>query len=321
MNELTLIQTETLPGNLTVAEVDATMAYAEAEKAPSTRLAYSADWRHFSIWCLSRGATALPAHQGIVAAYLSSLAATGKKAATIGRRAAAIAHYHRQAGHDAPTNAAGVKATMRGIRRTIGTAKAKKTAATADIVMRMLAQCDDSLIGRRDRALIAVGMAGAFRRSELVALTTDDVEHTKEGLLITIRRSKGDQEGAGQVVSLPHGHHIRPCEALEGWLTAAGIAGSGQPLFRSVALGGRLGGPLTGDVVARVVKKLVARAGLEGADFSAHSLRSGFLSSAAEHRADVFAMQRQSRHKNLQVLAGYIQSKSLFIGHAGAGFL
>jgi integrase len=131
------------------------------------------------------------------------------------------------------------RAVMKGIRRTLGTAPVKKHAATADIVMRMLAQCDDSLIGRRDRALIAVGMAGAFRRSELIALTTDDIETTKEGLLITIRRSKGDQEGAGQVVSLPHGHHIRPVEALDQWLDSAGIT-SGL-LFRSVALGGRLG--------------------------------------------------------------------------------
>ncbi len=208
---------------------------------------------------------------------------------------------------------------MKGIRRTLGVAPTKKHAATADIVMRMLAQCDDSLIGHRDRALIAVGMAGAFRRSELIALTTDDIETTKEGILVTIRRSKGDQEGAGQVVSLPHGHHIRPVEALDQWLDSAGIT-SGL-LFRSVALGGRLGDAMTGGAIARVVKKLIARAGLDRKDFSAHSLRSGFLSSAAEHKADVFAMQRQSRHKSLDVLSGYVQSRSLFVGHAGAGFL
>jgi site-specific recombinase XerD len=163
------------------------------QKAASTRAGYAADWKHFSIWCLSRGAQALPAHQGIVAAYLSHLASSGQKASTIGRRCAAIADRHKQAGVDpSPTAAAGVRAVMKGIRRTLGTAPTKKHAATADIVMRMLAQCGDGLIGHRDRALIAVGMSGAFRRSELVALTTEDVEHTRKGVLITSRRSKGD---------------------------------------------------------------------------------------------------------------------------------
>jgi integrase len=170
------------------------------------------------------------------------------------------------------TASAGVRAVMKGIRRTLGGAPTKKHAATADIVMKMLAQCDDSLIGRWDRALITVGMTGAFRHSELAALTTDDIETTKEGLLITIRRirrSKGDQEGAGQVGSLPQGHHIRLVDALKAWLNSAGIT-SGL-LFRSVALG--QGDAMTGGGIARVVKKLIACAGLDRKDFSAHSLR------------------------------------------------
>jgi integrase len=183
----------------------------------------------------------------------------------------------------------------------------------------MLAQCDDSLIGKRDRALIAVGIAGAFRRSELIALTMDDIEEVKDGLLITIRRSKGDQEGAGQVVSLPHGHHIRPVEALSLYLDMAGITDG--VLFRTVKLGGTLGSAMKGNNVARVVKKFVSRAGLDRTVFSAHSLRSGFLSSAAEANANVFKMQEQSRHKNLDVLSGYVRSKNRFVQHAGAAFL
>ena len=311
---------EQLPGTLTTAEIDAAMAYAEASHAESTRAAYGRDWRAWCAYATARGASTLPGHPGIIAAWISAQADAGRKASSIGRSVAALAYYHLQAGIDpSPTATAGVRAVMKGIRRKLGTAPVKKHAATADIVMTMLKQCGDDLIGRRDRALIAVGMAGAFRRSELAALTTDDIEQTKEGLLITIRRSKGDQEGAGQVVSLPHGHHIRPVEALEAWLDSAGI--SSGLLFRSVALGNRLGDELSGNAIARIVKKLAARAGLDRLVFSAHSLRSGFLSSAAEHKADVWAMQRQSRHKNLDVLAGYIQSKSLFVGHAGSGFL
>ena len=110
-----------LPGILTVAEIDATMAYAEAEKALATRAAYASDWRDFSIWCLARGATPLPAHVGIVAAYLSGLADSGRKASTIGRRAAAIGYHHKIAGHEPPTNQEGVKAVLRGIRIAIST--------------------------------------------------------------------------------------------------------------------------------------------------------------------------------------------------------
>jgi hypothetical protein len=130
--------------------------YAEAEKALATRQA-----RDFAAWCALRGATALPAHQGIVAAYLSRLADSGRKASTIGRRAAAI-------GHEPPTSSEGVKAVLRGIRRTIGAAKQGKAPATADLIGQMLALCPDSMIGRRDRALLALGFAGAFRRSGAV---------------------------------------------------------------------------------------------------------------------------------------------------------
>jgi site-specific recombinase XerD len=98
MKDLAVITHEQLPGHLTVAEIDATMAYAEAEKAPATREAYASDWRDFALWCAAKGATPLPAHVGIIAAYLSSLAHQGRKASTIGRRAAAIGYRHKVAG-------------------------------------------------------------------------------------------------------------------------------------------------------------------------------------------------------------------------------
>jgi integrase len=322
VNDIALIVPEQLPANLTVAEMASAIGYAEAATSGATRRAYASDWAAWCAFATSRGAQILPAHPGVVAAFLSAQADAGRKASSISRSMASIAYHHRQSGYDpSPTATAGVRAVVKGIRRTLGTAPTKKRAATSDVVMKMLAKCGDDLIGLRDRALLAVGFAGAFRRSELIALTTDDVEHVKDGMVITIRRSKGDQEGAGQIVSLPHGYHIRPVEALEQWLTAAGITGPGETLFRQVRLGGRLGGPLSGDAVARIVKKLIARAGLDRSVFSAHSLRSGFLSSAAEHKADIFAMQRQSRHKSLDVLSGYVQSKNLFVGHAGAGYL
>jgi site-specific recombinase XerD len=219
---------------LTVAEIDAAMAYAAAEKSPATRRAYAFDFRHFEVWCLGRGACPLPAHQGVVAAYLSALADGGKRASTIGRRAAAIGDRHKLAGYPSPIASEGVRAVLRGIRRTIGSAKQGKAPATADIIGRMLALCDDSLIGTRDRALISFGFAGAFRRSELCALEVADLVAVQDGLRVLIRRSKGDQEGLGQEVAIPHGYRLRPVEAVQTWLAAAEIT-AGRCFGRSRA--------------------------------------------------------------------------------------
>jgi hypothetical protein len=124
-------------GELFIAEIEQTKRYAEAEKAAATRRAYATDWRDFVAWCAQRGATALPAHVGIVAA----LATIGLKASTIGRRAASIGYHHKLAGHEPPTSSEAVKTVLRGIRGTIGAARAGKAPATADVLMQMVALC------------------------------------------------------------------------------------------------------------------------------------------------------------------------------------
>jgi site-specific recombinase XerD len=308
-----------LPGALTTAEIDATMAYAEAEKAQATREAYASDWRNFAAWCALRGATALPAHVGIVAAYLSWLADSGRKASTIGRRAAAIGYQHKIAGHEPPTGSEAVKAVLRGIRRTIGAARAGK-APTADLIGQRLALCPDTMIGKRDRALLAFGFAGAFRRSELCALEVADLTEVPDGLRVLIRRSKGDQEGQGQEVAIPRGYRLRPVEAVQTWLAAAEI--SAGPVFRAVALGGKVSEvALADDSAARIVKRYVHRVGLDAAAYSGHSLRSGFLTSAAEAGASIWKLSEVSRHKSLDTLRGYVRRVDLFREHAGATFL
>ncbi len=305
-----------LPGALTTAEIDATMAYAEAEEALATRAAYASDWRDFAAWCASRGATALPAHQ----AYLSSLADSGRKASTIGRRAAAIGYHHKIAGHEPPTGSEGVKAVLRGIRRTIGSAKQGKAPATADLIGQMIALCPDNMIGRRDRALLCLGFAGAFRRSELCALEVADLTEVPDGLRILIRRSKGDQEGQGQEVAIPRGYKLRPVEAVQTWLAAAEI--STGPVFRAVGRGGRVScEALADDSAARIVKRYASRVGLDPASYAGHSLRSGFLTSAAESGASIWKLSEVSRHKSLDTLRGYVRRVDLFKEHAGAAFL
>ena len=149
------------------------MHFAENEKSASTRRAYATDWRDFAAWCAARGATPLPAHSGIIAAYLSSLAQQGRKASTIARKAAAIGYRHKLAGLEPPTSAEGVRAALRGIRRSVGVARAVKAPATAAIVRRMLDGCGARLIDIRDRALLAFGLASAMRWSELCALRVE----------------------------------------------------------------------------------------------------------------------------------------------------
>jgi site-specific recombinase XerD len=301
-------------------EAAATMAFQKNEKAAATRRAYASDFRAFVVWCDARGLEPLPATPTVVATFLAAQATAGIKAATLARRAAAIRHAHALKGLEPPTHSEIVKTTMRGIRRAIGTRPEQKAAATAERVALMISLIPDTLGGLRDRALILLGFAGAFRRSELVALTVADLVETPEGYRVTIRHSKTDQEGAGQEVAIPRGARLRAVEAIQVWLAAAGITDG--PLFRPVAKGGRvLPQALTAESVANIVKARARRAGFDAATFAGHSLRAGFLTSAAEHGASVFRMMEVSRHKSVDVLRGYVRRAELFKEHAGAGFL
>ena len=176
----------------------------------------------------------------------------------------------------------------------------------------------------RDRALLAFGMAGAFRRSELVALRVSDVEWVKEGLRVTIRRGKTDQEGAGATVAIPEGRRLRPKALLEAWVQQAGIVDG--PLFRQLVRGKKdaasvAPSPMSDRAVARLVQARAVAAGYLGSDFAGHSLRAGFLTAAARAGASVFKMREVSRHKSMQVLADYVRDAELFRDHAGEGFL
>jgi integrase len=262
----------------------------------------------------------LPAHAGIVAAYLSHLATIGRKASTIGRKASAIGYFHKLGGHEPPTNQEGVKAVIRGIRRSIGTAPVQKTAATAALVRRMIDLCPDTMIGRRDRALLAFGLASAMRRGELCALEVADLTETPDGLRVLIRRSKTDQEGQGQEIAVPRGLKLCPVASLQEWLAAAEI--SAGPVFRAVLRGGRVSDTaLTPDCLGRVVQKLAARVGLDPKTFGGHSLRSGFVTSAVEANAPLMKIAEQTRHRSLDMLRVYSRRVDLFRDHAGAAFL
>jgi site-specific recombinase XerD len=255
-----------------------------------------------------------------VAAFLAGEAKRGVKASTIGRRVAAIRYAHRLAGHEPPTNSETVKATVRGIRRTIGVTKDRKAPIVAELARAMALAAPAGLKGLRDRALLLLGFAGAFRRSELVALDVADIVETEDGARVLIRRSKTDQEGAGETIAIARGSVACPVKALRAWLEAAEITEG--PLFRPVAKGGRVAAERLSDkTVATVVKRYARRVGLDAGAYSGHSLRAGFLTSAARRGASIFKMRDVSRHKSMDVLQGYVRDADLFRDHAGAGLL
>lgn len=312
-------ETALAPADL-AAEVYRAHVYARAQHATATRHAYMADWARFEAWCKLRGIPSLPASPEAVATFLGALAGSGIKPSTMANRLAAIRYGHVIAGHESPTSSELVRATMKGIRRTVGAAPNRKAAATAERVLAMLPHIPDSLIGTRDRALLLVGFAGAFRRSELVALSAADLEEAAEGLRIHVRRSKTDQEGVGAVVPIIKGKVACPVAALNAWLAAAGIADG--PVFRPINRWGTvLPKALTGHAVAHMVKRYAALAGFNPADFSGHSLRAGFATSAVTAGARLFRVMDITRHKSTDTLRGYVRQAEEFKDHAGEGLL
>ena len=165
-----------------------------------------------------------------------------------------------------------------------------------------------------------LGFAGAFRRSELSALKITDIEETEQGLRIIIRQSKTDQEAQGQEIAIYKGVRLRPVEAVKEWLEAAHLTEC--HLFRSLLKGNKVSEKsLSPFSISQIVKKYAALAGFVEGDFSAHSLRSGFITSAAERGASLFKMMEVSRHKSVDTLQGYVRKAELFKDHAGSSFL
>jgi integrase len=247
--------------------------YASRTVTDATTRAYDKDWLDFAGWCASKNLGALPATPVTVGMYLASLA-DRLKVATLTRRLAAISTRHRLAGHQIDTKAPQIHDLMRGIRREHGTAQRRVKPATTDVMQAMVETCDESLLGRRDRALLLVGFAAALRRSELVALNVADVSFVPQGITVRVARSKTDQEQAGQVVGVVQtGRKTCPVAALQSWLAAAKLA-DGR-VFRRINRHGQLGAALSDQSVALIVKRRAAMIGREAGEFSGHSLRAG----------------------------------------------
>lgn len=295
--------------------------YIEGSKAENTWRAYRADWRDFVKWCQKESRQPLPASPETVADYLEYLAKEeNRKASTLQRRLTAIQQVHKWMKVPSPTATEEVRTAWATIRRRIGTAQTGKAPAMLEDIRRMVDTLPDCPLGVRDRALLLLGFAGAFRRSELVALNVEDIETTTDGLVVHLRRSKTDQEGQGRKVGIPYGSNPATCpvRSLQKWLTLSGITAG--PLFRSVNRHGQISEKRLSDkAVALVVKRAAEAAGLDPKKYSGHSLRAGLATSAAAAGKSERSIMAQTGHKSVNMVRRYIRDGNLFRDNAAAG--
>jgi integrase len=322
------------------AALAAAQALARKAAAPATLRAYKADWTHFAQWCAGHGFTPVPAAPSTVGAYLASMAESHAPT-SIRRRLAALGKMHRF--NDLPWNPAhrDIQGPLQGIMRTHGRPVQKAAALTLPMLRQILATCDHSARGRRDRALLLFGFIGALRRSELVALRVEDVAIVGGGtgrgspgiaggstggggLRLRIARGKTDQEGQGVEIGLPRGRHVETCpvRAFEAWQAVA--RRKAGPLFRKISTGGGIGAAaLHPDAVRRILAQRVRMAGLtvEGFDrLSAHALRVGFITAAYDKGVRDEDIMRHTRHRDLRTMRGYVQRAGL-VTESPAGLL
>jgi integrase len=289
-------------------------AYVQAGIAPATKRAYRADLDHFRAW----GGT-IPATDALVAAYLADHAAV-LKVSTLTRRLAAVSIAHDARDLSNPVRTPLVRATMRGIRREHGAAQHQAKPLLREDLFVVLGAMGDRLKDLRDRALLLVGFAGGLRRSELVAINLIDFDRVREGIILTIRRSKTDQDGMGRKIGIPFGRTIHcPIRALENWLSAARIESG--PVFCPVDRHGRLSASrLSGEAVSLILRDRMAAAGFDPTGHSGHSLRAGFATSATRVGISTFKIRQQTGHASDAMLSRYLREGELFLGNA-AGIL
>ena len=309
--------------------------------AENSRIAYAKGWRCFENYCEQRCIDPLESTPSSIVDFLVFSATepqtkTGKllSMSTIILYKSAINRKYTEHGKASPARHPKVDAIMKGLTRYRGVSPRQVEALSENHLSKMLSVCDDvarkpsyELIGLRDSALLAIGFAGALRRSELCALSVNDVEVLPKmdktcgkKMFLHIRKSKTDQAGCGQRVAILDGKNIRPIQRLQNWLHASKI--SEGPLFQTMRRGGMIRGrPLHHSDIPRLVKHYAEAIGLDPSKVSGHSLRAGFVTSAAIHHARLDKIMEVTRHVNPATVMKYIRDADTFRDHAGEKFL
>lgn len=299
-----------------------------AAQSENTRAAYQKGWKHFVSWCQHVDLDPLGARTDDIVKFLIAMASQhrpcgGKPLAlnTLKLYRSALNDRWRRMGQPSPAADRNVNEALQGLTRLVGSAPRRVKALREYQLLEMLNMCGGGLHGLRDAAVLSLGFAAALRRSELCSLRTDDLQRKgPERLMLNIRRSKTDLQGIGQNVAVIEGKFITPIRHLERWLQASGI-GEGF-VFQTLRRGGISSGrPLDSGDVARVVKRYAQRIGLDPGEYSGHSLRAGFVTSAATHHARIDKIMEVTRHRSAETVLKYIRDEQSFVDHAGASFL
>jgi len=288
-------------------------------RSVNTKKAYASDWAQFEAWCAGEGWVSLPAAPETIALYLTAMTMQGRKVNTLTRRLAAIHQAHQAAGFPSPTSTPVVQTVLTGIRRTHGVAVQGVDALLTEEIVVMVRTLPETLLGTRDRALLLLGFAGAFRRSELVNMNVEDLASRREGLAITLPFGKTDQEGHGRLVGIPYGTHDETCPvlAVRHWLAAAQITDGA--VFRGLNRHGQvISSRLAGRAVATIIKRAAEAAGFDSTHISGHSLRAGHCTAAALAGVEERVLQQQTGHKSSTMLRRYIRAGSLFLENSAA---
>ena len=298
-----------------------TLLNLQSSKANNTIRAYKSDFNDFGLFCAKNGFKSLPSKPKIISLYLTHLSSKDAKISTIKRRLVSIGVIHRLKGHYLDTKHPSIIENIMGIKRRKGSIQKGKKPLLINNLKLLINVIDednhDEVVRLRNRSIILIGFSGGFRRNELVSLDFDDLDFVSEGLKINLKRSKTDQFGEGSVKGLPYFDNSRYCPvlSLKKWIEVSNI--DSGPLFRRFSKGSKLTkNRLTDQTVALLIKKYLKLAGIDSKNYSGHSLRSGFATSAAESGAEERSIMAMTGHKSTEMVRRYIKEANLFKNNA-----
>jgi len=298
-----------------------TLLNLQSSKASNTIRAYKSDFNDFALFCTQNGLKSLPSEPKVVSLYLTHLSTKNAKMSTLRRRLVSIGVIHKLKGHYLDTKHPSIIENVMGIKRRKGSIqKAKKPLLISNLkhVINIIDKVNNEEIKKsRDRSIILIGFSGGFRRNEIVSLDYDDLDFVTEGLKINLKRSKTDQFGEGSVKGLPYFDNPQYCPvvSVQKWIEISKITSG--PMFRRFIKGSKLSeNRLTDQTVALIIKKYLKLAGIDSTNYSGHSLRSGFATSAAEAGAEERTIMAMTGHKSTEMVRRYIKEANLFKNNA-----
>ena len=298
-----------------------TLLNLKSSKAINTIRAYKSDYKDFGLFCAQNGLRSLPADPKTVSLYLTHLSTKDVKVSTLKRRLVSIGVIHKLKGHYLDTKHPSIIENILGIKRRKGSVQKGKKPILINNLKQIINVIDsynnEEIKKFRDRSIILIGFSGGFRRNEIISLDYEDLDFVTEGLKINLRRSKTDQFGEGAVKGLPYFDNSQYCPvlSLQKWIKVSNIKSG--PLFRRFSKGSKLTeNRLTDQTVALLIKEYLKLAGIDSQNYSGHSLRSGFATSAAESGAEERSIMAMTGHKSTEMVRRYIKEANLFKNNA-----